>query len=123
MLRYVPIVNISCNLYIYSKKKKKKKKKKKNDPYLGMGKNTKVMPQMPHYLSFLLGKGGNPYISNPIKKLITSALSDLPPACNELGKASMNDLKIAQNMYIFLCKFHTFPVTEGNEIWHIYSSL
>ena len=23
-------------------------------------------------------------------------------------------------MYIFSSKFHTFPVTEGNEIWHIY---
>ena len=50
MLRYVPIVNIPCNLYIYSKKKKK-------DPYFGMGKNTKVMPQMPRYLSFLLERG------------------------------------------------------------------
>ena len=26
-------------------------------------KNTKVMPQKPCYLSFLLGKGGNPYVS------------------------------------------------------------
>ena len=25
-------------------------------------------------------------------------------------------------MYIFSHEFHTFPVTEGNEIWHIYSS-
>ena len=32
--------------------KKKKKKKEKNDPYFGMGKNTKVMPQKPRYLSF-----------------------------------------------------------------------
>ena len=55
----VLIVNILCNLYIYSKKKTKK-----NDPYFGMGKNTKVMPQMPCYLSFLLGKGGNPYASD-----------------------------------------------------------
>ena len=23
-------------------------------------------------------------------------------------------------MYIFSCKFRTFPVTEGNEIWHTY---
>ena len=43
-----------------------------------MGKNTKVMPQMSHYLSFLLGKGGNPYVSKPYEKLITSALSDPP---------------------------------------------
>ena len=32
----------------------------------------------------------------------------------------MMHLKIAQNMYIFSRKFRTFPVTEGNEIWHIY---
>ena len=57
-LQYVPIVTYSCKL-LYSKKKKKKKK----DPYFGMGKNTKVMPQKPRYLSFLLGKGGNPYVS------------------------------------------------------------
>ena len=31
-------------------------------------KNTKVMPQKLHYLSFLLGKGGNPYISRPYVK-------------------------------------------------------
>ena len=49
------------------------------------------------------------------KKLITSALSDLPPAQNDLDKASTMHIKIAQNMYIFR-KFCTFPVTEGNEI-------
>ena len=53
-LQYVPIVTYSCKL-LYSKKKKKKKKKNK-DPYFGMGKNTKVMPQ--YLLSiFSLGKG------------------------------------------------------------------
>ena len=53
-----------------------------------MGKNAKVMPQKPRYLSFLLGKGGNPYVSRPYKKkkkkkkkLSQSALSALPPAC------------------------------------------
>ena len=45
MLQYVPIVTYSCKL-LYLKKKKKKKKKKK-DPYFGMGKNAKVMPQNP----------------------------------------------------------------------------
>ena len=44
MLQYVPIVTILVNCI---QKKKKKKKKKKNDPYFGMGKNTKVMPQYP----------------------------------------------------------------------------
>ena len=45
MLQYVPIVTYSCKL-LYSKKIKQKKPKKK-DPYFGMGKNTKVMPQYP----------------------------------------------------------------------------
>ena len=62
MLQNVPIVIILCKLVYLFKKKKEKK-----DPYFGMGKNTKVMPQMPHYLSFLLGKGGNPYASNYMK--------------------------------------------------------
>ena len=31
-------------------------------------KNSKVMPQLSRYLSFLLGKGGKPlYLKNPIK--------------------------------------------------------
>ena len=42
MLQYVPIVIILVIVYLF-----KKKKKKKNDPYFGMGKNTKVMPQYP----------------------------------------------------------------------------
>ena len=58
MLRSVPIVKVI--LVILFKKKKKKKKKKKNDPYLGMGKNTKVMPQKSLLPIFSLGKGGNP---------------------------------------------------------------
>ena len=43
MLQYVPIVIILVIVYLF----KKKIKKKKNDPYFGMGKNTKVMPQYP----------------------------------------------------------------------------
>ena len=90
MLQNVLIVNILCNIVITIQKQ--------NDPYFGMGKNAKVMPQMPHYLSFLLGKGGNPYASNPIKAIIASALSDLiSPACTKLDKASMTHFKIAQS--------------------------
>ena len=75
-LRSVPIVKVIFVIVYYSKKKKKEK-----DPCFGMGKNTKVMPQKPCYLSFLLGKGGNPYVSKLyIKKLSKSALSALPPA-------------------------------------------
>ena len=51
MLRSVPIVKVIL-VILFQKKKKKEKKKKKNDPYFGMGKNTKVMPQKPRYLSF-----------------------------------------------------------------------
>ena len=40
MLQYVPIVTILVIVHLF-------KKKKKNDPYFGMGKNTKVMPQYP----------------------------------------------------------------------------
>ena len=40
-LQYLPIVTILVIVHL------KKKKKKKNDPYFGMGKNTKVMPQYP----------------------------------------------------------------------------
>ena len=43
----------SCKL-LYSKKKKKKKRK---NPYFGMGKNTKVMPQKTLLSIFSLGKG------------------------------------------------------------------
>ena len=39
-VQYVPIVIILVIVYLF-------KKKKKNDPYFGMGKNTKVMPQYP----------------------------------------------------------------------------
>ena len=49
--------------------KKKKKKKKENDPYFGMGKNTKVMPQMPRYLSFSLEKGRESLHLKPYEKL------------------------------------------------------
>ena len=84
-----------------------------------MGKNTKVMPQKPRYLSFLLGKGGNPYVSKPyIKKLSKSALSALPPAHKNIliqtmcGQCMPKLTKISS----LFCKFHTFPVTEGSAI-------
>ena len=64
-----------------------------------MGKNTKVMPQYPTIYLFLLGKGGNPYVSKPyIKTKNTSALSALPPAQkdSDSDKAWMMHIKIAQ---------------------------
>ena len=52
----------SCNCILFNNKKKQKQKKnkknkKKNDPYFGMGKNTKVMPQKMPLSIFFLGKG------------------------------------------------------------------
>ena len=46
MLWSVPIVQVILVILF------KKKKKEKNNLYFGMGKNTKVMPQKPCYLSF-----------------------------------------------------------------------
>ena len=69
---------------------------------------------------FSLGKGRESLRLKPYIKLITSALSDLPPARNDLDKSSTMHLKIAQNMYIFLTRISHLPVTEGNKIWHIY---
>ena len=50
---------------------------KKNDPSLGLGKNSKVMPQLSCYLSFLLGKGGRSlYLKPYLKKKYSSASSN-----------------------------------------------
>ena len=40
-------------------------KKYKKDPYTSMGKKSKIMPQLPHYLSFLLGRGGKSLCLKP----------------------------------------------------------
>ena len=75
MLQYVPIVTILVNCIFFKKKKKKQKTKKKNDPYFGMGKNTKVMPQYPTiYLSLRKGRESL-HLKNLTKKLSTSVLS------------------------------------------------
>ena len=55
MLRSVPIVKV---ILVRLFKKKKKKKKKKNNPYFGMGKITKVMPQKTPLSIFSLGREG-----------------------------------------------------------------
>ena len=106
-------------MYIYSKKRKKKGKEKTTRTSVWV-KKPKLCHNTPLSI-FSLGKGRESLRLKTLhkkkkkKKLITSALSDLPPARNDLDKASMTHVKIAQNMYIFH-KFRTFPVTEGNEI-------
>ena len=68
---------------------------------------------------FSLGKGRESLHLKPYIQANYKCASDLPPARNDLDKASMTHLKIARKC-IFFRKFHTFPITEGNEIWHIY---
>ena len=87
-----------------------------------MGKNTKVMPQNAPLSIFFLGKGRESLCLKPYEKLsLQVRFLTSSPACTKLDKASTTHLKIAQNVY-FSHKFRTFPVTEGNEIWHLYSS-
>ena len=61
MPQYVPIVIILVIVYLF-------KKKKKNHLYFRMGKKYQSYATIPRYLSFLLGKGGNPYVSKPYIK-------------------------------------------------------
>ena len=99
---------ISCKLYTYSKKTKTKKKKtKKNDPYFGMGKNTKVMPQNAPLSIFFLGKGRESLRLKPYEKLsLQVRFLTCSPAHTKLDKASRTHLKIAQNVYFFTRILH-----------------
>ena len=66
-------------------------------------KNTKVMPQKPRYLSFLLGKGGNPYVSKLyIKNSVKCAVCPAP---------SMQIILIQT-----LCGRHTPKLTKIDQI-------
>ena len=91
MLQYVPIVIILVIVYLF---------KKKNDPYFGIGKNTnQSYATIPHYLSLLLGKGGNPYISKPyIKTKVQVCFLPCPQheKDSDSDKARMTHVKIAQ---------------------------
>ena len=78
------------------------------------------MPQNAPLSIFILGKGRESLHLKPYEKLSVQVwFLTCSPACTRLDKASMTHLKIAQNVY-FSCKFCTFPVTEGNEIWHLF---
>ena len=102
MLRYVPIVTTLVIVYF-----SKKKKEKKSDPYFGMGKNATI----PRYLSFLLGKGGNPYVSKPyIKTKYKCAFCPVPSMKkdSDSDKVWTTHVKIAQNVYIFSVNFAPF---------------
>ena len=102
---------------------------KKNDLSFRLGKNSKVMPQLSHYLSFLLGKGGKSLYLKPYFKLqnTASASSNRPIQHTSLDLRCVCDAPqncpILQNVMYILHEFCTFPVTEGNEILHLHCSL
>ena len=82
-----------------------------------MGKNTKVMPQNALLSIFSLGKGREylrlkPYeklsvqvrfLTCPQHALIRKSIDDAPQNCPKMNIS---------------CESCTFPVTEGNKIWH-----
>ena len=103
MLQYVQIVIILVIVYLF--------KKKKNDPYFGMGKNTKVMPQYPAIYLFLLGKGGNPYISKPYIKTKVQVRFRPCPQHEKIQiqtKCGQCTSKLPKNKYIFPANFTPF---------------
>ena len=74
MLQYVLIVKVILVILI--------QKKTKNDPYFGMGKNTKVMPQTAPLSIFSLGKGREYLHLKPYEKLSAQVrFLTCPPAC------------------------------------------
>ena len=97
MLQYVPIVIIYCTC-IFIQKKKKERKTTCTSVWV---KIPKLCHNTPLSI-FTLGKGRESLHLKPNIKLITSALSDLPPACNDLDKASTTYLKIPK-----ICIFFT----------------
>ena len=117
MLRSVPIVKVILVILF----KKKKKKKRENDPYLGMGKNTKVMPRKSPLSIFSLGKGGNPSSLTLFKTRNLVRFLHCPPArqiffqIQALCKRCMPKFQKLTKIH-FSAKFHTFPVTEGYTI-------
>ena len=114
-LQYVPKVAILVIVHIFQKKKKKKKK---NDLYFCMGKNYQSYGTIPHYLSFLLGKGRNPYVSKPyIKTKYKCAFCPAPSMKKIQIQTSVDDARQNCPKYVYFShEFCTFPVTEGNEI-------
>ena len=99
-LQYVSIVTYSCKL-LYSKKKKKKKTRT-----LIWVKIPKLCHKKPCYQSFLLGKGGNPYVSKPYLKRKTKLKCAFCPAPStqnifDSDTVWMTHTKIDQNKFTF----------------------
>ena len=96
--------------------------------YMSRNSNSKVMPQLSCYLSFLLEKGGKPLCLKPYLKSLkfASASSDQPLQCTSLDLQcvcdALQNCPTLQNFMYILHEFHTFPVTEGNKILHLHFS-
>ena len=81
------------------------------------------MPQLPHYLGATL----MPVTLLKTFKILQSALSHQRPLqCTSLDLQcvcdSLQNCPFLQNCMYILHEFHTFPVTEGNEILHLHFS-
>ena len=102
---------------------------KKKNQALAWVKSSKVMPQLTHYLSFLLGKGGKLLHLNPSKNFKTSQsvhfdhkslqCTCLDPQC---VCDTLQNCPFLQNYMYILHKFCTFSVTEGEKILHLHFS-
>ena len=68
------------------------------------------------YLSFLLGKGGNPYVSKAYIKTKYKC-TFCPAPARKRFRQSVDDARQNCPKYVYFShEFRTFPVTEGNEI-------
>ena len=119
MLQSVPIVKV---ILVILFKKKKKKKKKKTMTRTSVWVKIPVMPQKTPLSIFSLGKRGNPSSPTLKKKLKLSVLSAPPSSTQNIFQiqalCKQRMPKFTQNgpKIHFLCKFCTFPVTEGYAI-------
>ena len=112
MLQYVPIVIILVIVYLF----KKKEKKRKMTRTLVWVKIPKLCHNTPLSI-FSLGKGRESLCLKTLhKKLSTSALSALPSARKRFRQSVDDACQNCPKYVYFSCEFHTFPVTEGNEI-------
>ena len=101
---------------------------KKNNPSFGLGKKLKSYATIDPLSIFSLGKGRETLIPQTLLKTLKycKCVSDRPLQCTSLDLQCVCDAPqncpTLQNFMYILCKFRTFPVTEGNEILHLHFS-
>ena len=122
MLQYVPIVKVTLVIFI----QKKKRKTTRTSVWV---KKYQSYATKPRYLSFLLGKGGNPYVSKIyIKKISKVRFLLCPQHANHsdsdtvwMTHAKINKKKLTKFSSLYR-NFRTFPLAEGYAICHSISS-